>query len=458
MCIRDRVSTQSTGADPPSPMYAQYPGYSRPAHQAPPMASYRPAHAPRHQPPHMATNWRLGRALSAANQNPCGSNQAVEFLKLLGEGVFGEVWTARYKGARAAVKVTGNPAGFRGEELELLQRAQGGSHCVWLIALEKLTPKGTAIVTELCDGNLEEVVVRAGGFDGCPDLFVGCMEQILEGLVELHSKDIIFGDLKPDNLLIRDGKVVFCDFGDARDARRSYRGLSVHDLGWGSPEYHARPDVMRQDITFKSDLWMAAMTAIHLWTGSPPRCNPPSSLPPEMPMEAMLTRCVSVTPRERPTAAEALDCCRQAAAERAAEHQTGLSSTAEGSKFDASRHPVAVLRQHMEAARRGDLVQAVAQAANDPERREPDLAMQLCKLQLIKQALAVAKYEASLGQAVGDLMSTIDEPPKQSEPTTSKPWRASTLLKQLGESGNNAGSYAARQVDRDDHLLRARMP
>jgi len=236
-----------------------------------------------------------------------GNNDAVDFEKPLGEGVFGEVWRARHKGQLCAAKITKCPTGFRSEELALLKKAQG-PHTVPLIALEEMTPKGTAIVMALAERSLDDKV--KGRRRATEKEFLHEVHQVLQGLDWLHKNGIIFGDVKPDNMLIHEGRIVFADFGDARDATvRDTR--PVHEQGWGSPMYHAKPDVMQQRMTVKSDLWMMGQTAIHLWSGQPANCNP-SPIPSDIPLKSLVQRCLSSKPDGRPSAAEALAECSKA--------------------------------------------------------------------------------------------------------------------------------------------------
>ena len=229
----------------------------------------------------------------------------VNFVQRLGSGAFGEVWHAEWKGQQVAAKITGCPTGFRREEVAALRAAQG-HHTVKLLAEEERTSKGGAIIMELCNGSLDQQLAQAKAAEqSCsPQEFLERLGEIATGLAALHQQQLIFNDLKPDNLLFgASGQLLFSDFGDARDMRVSVAGKSVHDMGWGSPNYHARPDVMAMVLTTASDLWMLAQTMIHIWTRTPASCNP-SAVPEQMPLKQQLVRCLSPNPDERPTASE----------------------------------------------------------------------------------------------------------------------------------------------------------
>jgi len=226
------------------------------------------------------------------------ANNSVRFIQRLGAGAFGEVWKAEYRGKEVAAKVTGCPVGFRPHEISILRAAQG-SHTVKFIAEERNTSKGTAIIMELCEGSLSEQMNHESHGKSAA-LFLDRLADICEALKSLHERQIVFGDLKPDNILVnKEGGLVFSDFGDARDGRSAQ--CSPQDLGWGCPNYHAKPDVEKREMTPASDVWMFAQTAIHMWTRESAACNP-SPLPQSIPLRGFLQRCFSTDPSLRPTA------------------------------------------------------------------------------------------------------------------------------------------------------------
>jgi len=241
-----------------------------------------------------------------------GNNDAVQFGKKLGNGQFGEVFKATYKGRTVAAKTTGNPTGFPKNELSIMRAVQS-EHVAELIGEEQKTPQGDVILMKLYRGSLDDVI-KAHPTGLGTDKFLMYMEQVCKGLHFLHMKDVIFNDLKPDNLLMEPDcdRIVFADFGDARmyDASIKRPQGNPHELGWGSPHYHCRPDVMSQMLSTKSDMWMLAQLAHHMWTGAQPSCNP-GHLRQNMPLYELIQRCLSEEPKDRPSAASVLGAIRQ---------------------------------------------------------------------------------------------------------------------------------------------------
>lgn len=97
---------------------------------------------------------------------------------------------------------------------------------------------------------------------------------VARGLEELHSRDIIAADLKPDNILLTDtGHAVIADFGISRIVRATVGNVTVTSAQ-GTDNYMA-PEQFRSrqgehGVSVKSDIWAFACTFIHMLTGQAP--------------------------------------------------------------------------------------------------------------------------------------------------------------------------------------------
>ena len=96
------------------------------------------------------------------------------------------------------------------------------------------------------------------------------INQVLQGLQYLHSKNIVHRDIKAGNLLFCNGEVKIADFGVALWAGSQENVNESKFNRIGSP-FWMSPEALSQSIySFATDIWALGITAIELSEGEPP--------------------------------------------------------------------------------------------------------------------------------------------------------------------------------------------
>ncbi|CAL9692406.1 unnamed protein product [Knipowitschia caucasica] len=122
------------------------------------------------------------------------------------------------------------------------------------------------MVMEFCGGGevwtkLKEV----GRFD--EPIAVFCTACVVEAYVYLHKKNIMYRDLKPENLMLdMKGYAKLVDFGFAKELNRGDKTYSFV----GTPEYMAPEIIKNQGHDFAVDFWSLGILIFELLAGSPP--------------------------------------------------------------------------------------------------------------------------------------------------------------------------------------------
>lgn len=114
-------------------------------------------------------------------------------------------------------------------------------------------------------GELFSWIKKYKSFDLDTVRFYG--SQICLTLEFLHSKGIIYRDLKPENLLLNgDGYIKFTDFGFSKQTDKSFTFC-------GTPEYMA-PEQLVQEVNFghgkEVDYWSLGIILYEMYVGTPP--------------------------------------------------------------------------------------------------------------------------------------------------------------------------------------------
>jgi len=161
-----------------------------------------------------------------------------EFVKRLGEGAFATVWAARRKdpgganhGKLYAVKHLkqrddgADAAGLLGTpEFRSLKSIARHPHV--LRAVQVARERGQVfLVTEWCDDDLLSIVEKARerGFGRVPDdVTRAAISHLTQALAHCHDSRWIHRDVKPENILVREG---------VAKARGLWRGVRVRQRG-----------------------------------------------------------------------------------------------------------------------------------------------------------------------------------------------------------------------------------
>lgn len=151
---------------------------------------------------------------------------------------------------------------------------------------------GQFLVLELChDGSLQDRLDHEGPMR--LDLAVGLVMDLLETLHALHGEGVVHRDIKPGNVLLRDGRPILVDFGIARAADRDRMTGDVEVLG--SRRFAAPEQLAGREVGPPTDLYAVGRLLEILL---PDPCPPGLS--------AVVRRATAVDPADRYSTAAAM--------------------------------------------------------------------------------------------------------------------------------------------------------
>ena len=244
---------------------------------------------------------------------------------LLGSGATGSVYAGFDQDLNRAVAIKFFPSGSRdraGVHSRSMREARAASALNHpnIIMIHEVIETGdtAAIVMELVSGmTLRTLAARN------PPLseVLAASAQLAGALAVAHGNGLVHGDIKPENVMVRDdGYVKLLDFGLA--AARSESGADRNRYLTGTPRYLSPEQCVGEPATRASDMFSFGVMLYELAAGQHPfqstellvllreivSVDPPSpvSFNPKLPraLNALIVRLLSRRSQDRPTAVE----------------------------------------------------------------------------------------------------------------------------------------------------------
>jgi len=188
----------------------------------------------------------------------------------IGKGAFGTVYKADYLGIDVAVKTIsqGGPNAdpmektFAEREIAVLKSCRHPNVVAFIGVVENDEGEGLQIVLEyLSKGDLGHYLLD----NPEPISWIRKIKIALDvacGMAYLHARNIIFRDLKSENLLLDDtGKTKICDFGFARKSNKR-----AHMTMCGTDEFMAPEIIMGLEYDAKADVFSYGMLLFEIIT------------------------------------------------------------------------------------------------------------------------------------------------------------------------------------------------
>uniref|UniRef100_A0A8K9UNE6 Protein kinase C n=1 Tax=Oncorhynchus mykiss TaxID=8022 RepID=A0A8K9UNE6_ONCMY len=221
--------------------------------------------------------WEGGKVPAPTNITPTIHLTIDDFVfhKVLGKGSFGKVLLAELKGRGQyfAVKALKKDVVLMDDDVEctmvekrVLALAWDNPFLAHLYSTFQTREHLFFVMEYLNGGDLMFHIQDKGRFDLYRATFYSA--EIVIGLQFLHSKGIIYRDLKLDNVMLdRDGHIKIADFGMCKE---NVFGENRATTFCGTPDYIAPEILLGQKYTFSVDWWSFGVLVYEMLIGQSP--------------------------------------------------------------------------------------------------------------------------------------------------------------------------------------------
>jgi len=198
-----------------------------------------------------------------------------EFRKVIGTGAFGKVYLAKYQGTNKffAIKRMNKHILKQSRQLDNMYNEamllQEVCFSPFIVKLQHIieTPDYIFLVMEYIKGGELFYYIRRYG--RLPEQVVRFFSaEIIVALKYLHQNDVIYRDLKPENVLVAEtGHIKLVDFGFATRMNQNTYMIC------GTPEYMAPEKLMGNGDGKETDYWSLGCLIYEMLCGTPPFCG-----------------------------------------------------------------------------------------------------------------------------------------------------------------------------------------
>eukprot|EP00667_Euglena_gracilis_P002427 EG_transcript_2427 len=205
-----------------------------------------------------------------------------ELLKVLGKGAFGKAWKVRRKGTRQlyAMKVMAKRLFTKQNLVHLLngeKEIMANVRHPFIATLRwawQTEDRAFLVMDYLPGGELGKHLAVSPGRKFTEYRAKYYAAQITLAYEYLHSKNIMYRDMKLDNVLLdEEGNAVLIDFGLAEGLQPE--GRDKGGRYFGLPNYYLSPEMIRgQPFGLEADWWMFGVVVYQMLTGTLPWMGP----------------------------------------------------------------------------------------------------------------------------------------------------------------------------------------